>query len=196
MMQYHDEGVKTTPERMGIISLFNEYFGTGGMGAIVFQELREARGLAYSAYASYNKAYRKYDHENFYTYIITQNDKMTDCINEFNTLLDSMPARQASFDLAKQSLTKKLEAARTTKFAILTRFELAKKMGLNCDPSQLTYEQIKPLKLSDLSNFANQYIAHKPYKYIILGDEKELDMNALEKIGTIKRVSTNEIFGY
>lgn len=69
-------------------------------------------------------------------------------------------------------------------------------MGLNCDPSQLTYEQIKPLKLSDLSNFANQYIAHKPYKYIILGDEKELDMNALEKIGTIKRVSTNEIFGY
>ena len=31
---------------------------------------------------------------------------------------------------------------------------------------------------------------------IILGDEKELDMNALEKIGTIKRVSTNEIFGY
>ena len=39
-------------------------------------------------------------------------------------------------------------------------------------------------------------MANKPYRYIILGDEKELDMEALQKIGPIRRLSTEEIFGY
>lgn len=31
---------------------------------------------------------------------------------------------------------------------------------------------------------------------MILGDEKQLDMKALEKIGPVKRLTTEEIFGY
>ena len=45
-------------------------------------------------------------------------------------------------------------------------------------------------------NFEKANMAGKPYRYIILGDEKELDMEALEKIGPIRRVTTEEIFGY
>ena len=83
MVQLHNENQDWTPERAPIIALFNEYFG-GSMNAIVFQELREARGLAYSAYAQYDTPYRLGDKESFYTYIITQNDKMMDCVHEFN----------------------------------------------------------------------------------------------------------------
>ena len=39
-------------------------------------------------------------------------------------------------------------------------------------------------------------MVNKTYKYIILGDEKELDMEALGKIGPIHRLSTEQIFGY
>ena len=39
-------------------------------------------------------------------------------------------------------------------------------------------------------------MANKAYRYIILGDEKELDMNVLEKIGPVKRLTTEEVFGY
>ena len=39
-------------------------------------------------------------------------------------------------------------------------------------------------------------MAKKPWRYIILGDEKNLDMKALEKIAPVRRVSTEEIFGY
>ena len=39
-------------------------------------------------------------------------------------------------------------------------------------------------------------MANKAYRYIILGNEKELDMKALGQMGTIKRLSTEEIFGY
>ena len=39
-------------------------------------------------------------------------------------------------------------------------------------------------------------MAGKPYRYLILGDEKELDMKALEKLGPIRRLTLEEIFGY
>ena len=39
-------------------------------------------------------------------------------------------------------------------------------------------------------------MANKQYRYIILGDEKELDMKALEQLGPIRRLTTEEIFGY
>ena len=52
------------------------------------------------------------------------------------------------------------------------------------------------LQLKDIVNFEKNLMANKQYRYLILGDEKNLDMKALEKIGPIKRVSTEEIFGY
>src|SRR4029079_12808335 len=40
------------------VQLFNDYF-SGGMAGIVFQELREARALAYSVCAGYPRGLRK-----------------------------------------------------------------------------------------------------------------------------------------
>ena len=60
----------------------------------------------------------------------------------------------------------------------------------------MVYKALPGLTLNDVVKFAKENIAGKPYKYIILGNEKELDVKALEKIGSIKRVSTETIFGY
>lgn len=195
MMQYLNQERNWTPANAPINALFNEYFG-GGMNTIVFQELREARGLAYSAAARYNEPMRKSDKEDFYTYIITQSDKMMDCINEFNHLLDSMPVRPASFDLAKQSLIKSLATSRTTRFDVLNAYMNAQDRGIDRDINKDIYDNLPVLQLDDLVKYATERIAHKPYRYLILGDEKSLDMKSLEKIGPVKRVSTEEIFGY
>ena len=39
-------------------------------------------------------------------------------------------------------------------------------------------------------------MANKPWLYIILGDENNLDMKSLEKIAPVKRVATEEIFTF
>ena len=195
MVQLHNENQRWTPERAPIIALFNEYFG-GSMNAIVFQELREARGLAYSAAAHYASPSRLDDPEYYYTYIVTQNDKMGDCIRQFNNLLDSMPQREAAVEVARQSLMKSIASARTTKFGVLTSYWYNQKRGLNYDIRKTIYETLPKLTLKDLVDFEHEYMADKTYKYIILGNEKELDMNLLEKIGPIHRLSTEEIFGY
>ena len=195
MVQFHNENKEWNPNDAAKIAVFNEYFG-GGMNAIVFQEMREARALAYSASASYRTPSRLGDKEYFNTYIITQNDKMMDCVAQFNELLNNVPVRQANFDLAKQNLLKSLASARTTKFSILAAYMAAQKMGLDYSLSEKIYKDLPSVTLDDIINFEKTNMANKPFKYLILGDEKELDMKALEKIAPIKRVTTEEIFGY
>ena len=195
MVQLHNQNQQWSADRAPIIALFNEYFG-GGMNAIVFQELREARGLAYSAYAQYDSPTRLGDSESFYTYIITQNDKMMDCVGEFNKLLNNVPVRQSGFDLAKQSLMKNLASQRTTKYSVLTAYLALQRLGLDSSLSEKIYKALPSLQLQDVINFEKEYIANKTFKYIILGNEKELDLKALEKIAPIKKVTTEEIFGY
>ena len=195
MIMYNNEGKKWSPEKAAIEDLFNEYFG-GGMNAIVFQELREACGLAYSAGASYYQPYRPTEDESFNTTIISQNDKMMDCIREFNNLLDSMPQRQAGFELAKQSLMKTLATTRVTRYNVLTDYLWSQRYGLDYDLNQKIYEMLPKLQLKDLVEFAKENIANKAYRYLILGDEKNLDMDALNKIAPVRKLTTEETFGY
>jgi len=195
MRMYHNEGRDWNPEETGVRVLFNEYFG-GGMNGIVFQEMRETRGLAYNAYAYYNRPKVKDRKESFMTHIITQNDKMMDCVNHFNEILNQMPASENAFQIAKDALTKQLASERINKMNIIWNYLAAKKLGIDYDLNAKAYEQLPQITLQNIVDFAKNQIGNKPYRYIILGDEKELDMKSLEKIGPIKRLTTKEVFGY
>ena len=195
LRQYHNEGKQWKPENAPVEALFNEYFG-GGMNTVVFQELRETRGLAYNAAAMYAMPALKNQPEFFYTHIISQNDKMMDCINVFKEIVDTMPQNQAAFDLAKQSLIKSLQSARTTKFGVISSYLFYKNQGIDYDLNKLIYEKLPSLTLQDIVKFEQENMVNKPYRMMILGNEKELDMKSLEKIAPIKRLSQKEIFGY
>lgn len=195
MTMFHNENRTWNPEESAVEGMLNEYYG-GGMNTIVFQELRESRGLAYNAYAAYQTPRRKSQYENYFTHIISQNDKMLDCIRVFNQILDTMPQSQTAFDIAKQSLTKSLQARRVTRADVLSHYLRAQELGLDYDLAKKTYEQLPSVTLQDIVKFEQQNMSNKPMKYLILGDEKNLDIPALEKIAPIRRVSTTEIFGY
>lgn len=195
MVQYHNENRQWNPANQPVVSLFNEYYG-GGMNSVVFQELREARGLAYSAFADYGTPSYEGEPEYAYTYIISQNDKMTDCIRTFNSILDTMPQSEKALGLAKQALMKRLATARTTKEGIINAYLNAKDLGIDYSLSKKIYETVPSLTMDDVVKFEQETMAKKPYRYIILGDEKQLDMKALEKIGPVKRLTTEDIFGY
>ena len=195
MRAYHNENRDWNIDEAAVQALFNVYFG-GGMNGIVFQEMREARGLAYNASAYYSRAGRKGEKESFYTHIITQNDKMMDCISHFKEITDKMPASETAFNIAKEGLAKQLASLRTTKMGIINRWHSMKNLGLDFDLNQKVYGDLQQVTLQDMVNFEKANMANKPLRYIILGDEKELDMKALEKIGPVKRLTTEEVFGY
>ena len=85
------------------IQLFNEYLG-GGMAGLVFQELREARALAYSAWARFFTPARPNEENVLVGSIGCQADKTLDAIEAFIGLLKNMPLNQTRFDSALTSL--------------------------------------------------------------------------------------------
>ena len=192
---YHNEGRPFNLADAGKISVFNEYFG-GGMNSIVFQEMREARGLAYSAGAVYTRPSKKSDKESFFANIITQNDKMGDCINQFHNILDTIPQSEAAFNIAKDAVIKRLASQRVTKSSVIDRYFSMRELGFDYDINETIYKDVQRVTLQDIVNFEKSQAAGKPYRYMILGNDKELDMKVLERIAPVKKLTLEDIFGY
>jgi len=195
MRMYHNEGRSWNPDEAAVKEVFNEYFG-GGMNSIVFQEMREARGLAYNASAYYTSPSWRDRAESFMSHIITQNDKMSDCITHFQQILNQMPASENAFNVAKDAVTKRIASERTTKSSIFYSYLQAQRLGIPCSLNEVIYKNLPAVTLKQLVDFEKANIANKAYRYIILGDEKQLDMKVLEKLGPIKRLTTEQIFGF
>lgn len=193
MRMIHSEGQPLSVDRKPLVMTFNEYFG-GSMNAIVFQELREARGLAYNAWASYITPGRIDETEYYQQHIISQTDKMMDCIRVFKEITDTLPQSQALFNTAQNSIMKTIAAERTTKTGIINKYLCAKDMGIDYDINRLYFEKVPTLKLQDIVNFEQSNIKGKPMRYLILGEEGELDMESLNKLGTVRKLSLDDIF--
>lgn len=195
MAQYSNRGEKFDPAIESGRRMYNEYFG-GGMNSIVFQEMRESRGLAYSAWAGMDKPGKpKYDYS-FDTYIATQNDKMMDAIGTFNDIINRMPESEAAFKLAKEGLIARLRTERTIKEDVIWSYINAQDFGLDTDSRIQLYQDVQKATLQDVVAFQQQWIKGRTYFYCILGDKRELDMEALKKIGTVVELKTEDIFGY
>ena len=195
-MQYScREGDKWSISNSPIANLYNNYF-SGGMNSIVFQEMREARGLAYSAYSLLAEGRVPQHPYYFYAFIATQNDKVQQAVEAFDEIIEEMPRSEQAFELAKSGLLANLESQRTTKMNVLWNYLEAEKFGLSEDINKTIYEGIKSLTLDDVVKFQQEFIKGRPYTYCILGDKNDLDMNYLRKLGKIKFLSQEEIFGY
>ncbi len=195
MEGYSDNGEAYDLNLEPQVELFNEYFG-GGMNTIVFQELREARGLAYSASARYATASRLGDTNSFYTYIITQTDKMNDCLSVFDQIVEDMPQSEKAFAIARESILKRLATERTQREDILYYYAACQDLGLDHDPNRDIYERVSQMTLQDLSSFHQQHVKGRTYRYLILGNEADLDMTRLSKMGTVRHLTLQDIFGY
>ncbi|MDR1600935.1 MAG: insulinase family protein [Tannerella sp.] len=176
-------------------AMYNEYFG-GSMNSIVFQEMREARGLAYSANASYQTPAKPDRSYYIQTFIATQNDKMIDAINAFNDILNDMPESENAFDIAKEAILTNIRTQRVLRADILWNYLNAKEFGYDTDRNKLLFEKIPAFTFDNVKAFQQKYVKDKPYVYCILGDTKDLDMNALNKIGKITVLKQEDIFGY
>ena len=195
MAQISNLDKKYDPAIEPIRALYDEYFG-GGMNSIVFQEMRETRGLAYSAWASIMPpSYLKYPYV-LRTQIATQNDKMIDAVTTFNDIINNMPESEAAFKLAKDGLTNRLRAERIIKGDIIWSYINAQDLGQNVDPRIKLYNDIQNMSLKDIVDFQKQWVKGRTYVYCILGDKKDLELDKLKAVGPIEELTQEQIFGY
>ncbi|MDR1918014.1 MAG: insulinase family protein [Tannerellaceae bacterium] len=176
-------------------TMYNTYFG-GSMNSIVFQEMREARGLAYTARAGYQRPGKPERAYYLQTFIATQNDKLKDAISAFQSILNDMPESENAFKLAKENILTDIRTERILRDDILWNYLSAKEFGYETDSRKELFEKIPGFTLTDVKTFQQQYIKDKPLTYCILGDTKDLDMKTLQELGPITILKQEDIFGY
>jgi predicted Zn-dependent peptidase len=183
------------PSLEPVVDVFDSYFG-GGMGSIVFQTIRESKALAYSTFATYGTPEKK--DEPFYVlaYVGCQADKMNDALKGMNELLDTLPISDKNFELARAGLKKDIETERVTKDGIVFTYLADKEKGLDIDPRKAEYAALDTMTVSDIKDLHDRQMANKPYTYCIVGSEKKISEDDLKKVGELKKLSLEDVFGY
>ena len=182
-------------ENYGKINVFNEYFGRG-LSSIVFQELRESKSLAYSAYVNYSTATYLDRHNYVVSYIGTQANKLHLAVDAMADLMQDLPQIPTQFNNAKNSALKQIASTRITRTNIFFNFLNLKKIGIDYDIREKIYHEIENLQLEDLTQFYHQEIKPISYNVAIMGKKENLDHSAIENLGDFQELSLEEIFGY
>ena len=194
-IQYSDRGETLDLAQDPYIDLFNEYYG-GGMNAIVFQEMRESRALAYSAGAYLSGPSFQDDTYAFRATISSQNDKLKKACDGFDEIIETLPQAPENLEIAKASILGKLRTQRTIGSSVLYSYLTAQELGLTVPREKQVYEKVNSLTMDDLLATHAKWIKDRSYVYAILGDPSDLDMDFLKTLGPVQQVSLEEIFGY
>ncbi len=189
------KGEPFKPENLAASTLFNTYFGSG-LSSIVFQEIRESKSLAYSAFASYSNARKKDGNNYVMAYVGTQANKLTQAVDAMLELMNNMPEAEKQFNAAKESTLKKIAAQRITKSSIFWSYERLKKLGIDNDNREQMYNTIKAMKIEDLKAFFDKNVKGESYNVMVIGNKKDLDVKSLQKLGKIKELDVDYLFNY
>ena len=194
-VQYTDLGGSFDASLAPGVEIYNEYFG-GGMNSIVFQEMREARGLAYSAFANLSEPTDPVNGYMFYAYIASQNDKLRTASEGFKDIIENMPESESAFAIAKDGLLSRMRTKRVTGMSVLNTYRDCRRLGLSEPTDKAVFEAVQGMTLEDVKAAQQKWVAGRNYVYAILGDPADLDQNFLKTLGPVKVVSLEEVFGY
>lgn len=194
-LQYSNDGNKFDVANDPSVTMYNNYFGSG-MNAIVFQEMREARGLAYSARAFLRTPSFKESDYSFYAFIASQNDKLREAVEAFDKIINDMPESPEAFEVAKTAVLNNLRTNRTTGISVLYDYLDLKDLGLTEDRDKAVFEKIQNMTLEDVKAFQQKWIKDRKYVYGLLGRESDFDMDFVRSLGPVTELTLEEIFGY
>jgi predicted Zn-dependent peptidase len=183
------------PERAVDYLFYGSYLG-GGMSSVIFQEIREARSLAYSAWGGYSPAVHKGDDNELYAGLGCQADKAVEAASLLRDLSLGPPWSDARFVETHRSIE---ENYRTNPISfrsipgVLMGWE---DQGLPPgDPRPERFEKTLRYTLKDLESFGARFKG-RPVALWVLGDRARLPLEGLKKLGAYEERALGEIFPY
>ena len=177
------------------IELFNDYF-YGGMAGIVFQEIREARALAYSVGALYFNGRDQADYNYMVGGMGTQADKTPEAVAAFVGLLDDMPASPERFASAQLSVLNKYRTERLGFRSVLGAVRGWERKGLAGDPRAGRFAHIQASDLDEVLEFYRQHVEGRPKLISITGDKSKMDLEALAAQGELVELGLEDLFAF
>ncbi|MCA9694994.1 MAG: insulinase family protein, partial [Myxococcales bacterium] len=174
--------------------LFDQYMGADMSGAI-FQELREARGLAYAATARIEPGRRADDPAAVRGVVATQADKVVEALALLLDLIRGRGLLPARVDAARESLLAELRTTRVAPRAIARRVYEWRERGELEDPRPAMLAEIPKISADALAAFVEEH-ARTPASISLLGDRSRLDLAALARRYDVIEVARADLFSY
>jgi predicted Zn-dependent peptidase len=176
-----------------LVEFYNDYF-SGNMNSIVFQELREARALAYTARARYSHGQRSEDENIMSGFIGTQADKTPEALRVFIDLMDNLPRSDARFKSAKSAILTRYQSTKTAFRSLLYYVRLWERLGVPIDPRPGRAAEVKKITLDELFQFHQEHVANRKKVISVVGDKGKIGLKALQAIGPVEEVDLDTIF--
>jgi len=189
---FYIQGQPNKPNERAIAKAYNQYFGTG-MSAIVFQEVREFRSMAYTAYAVYRPSFFIKDPGYFQAFVGTQCDKTIDAISLMDSLIHQMPIKENRLPNVKSALIQSVNSTKPGWRDLSFQIESWKLQGYKEDPRTMQFKTYIELNFKDIYSFYERNIQRKPMLITIVGNKKNIDMGKLAKFGNIIEVDKKTI---
>ena len=175
------------------IDAFNRYFG-GGFSGIVMREIREYNSMAYTATGSLSTRALPGSPLFFSGYIGTQNDNAVEAVKLYMRLLRDMPSHPEMTENIKTYLHEKAFTDHPTCRELTQKVALWTLRGYDDDPAKEEIPLIDSLTFDDILTFYNGRIRSGNVAIGIVGDPKQIDLDALSEFGNIVRLKESDLF--
>ena len=176
-----------------VIQLFNDYF-SGGMGGLVFQELRETRALAYGVHAHYVTGDRKGAQNMMVGMIACQADKTPEALEAFLELMDHPPKSPERFKESQLSVLNEYRAAKLAFREVLGAVRSWERLGVPIDPRRQRFEKIQTTDIDAIFRFQQGHLKSRPKLISIVGDQRKINAERLAGLGKVTEVKLEDIF--
>ncbi len=170
-------------------SLFSEY-----AGMLLYQEVREARGLAYTVSGWYSPGFRKGDDAGVVAYVGTQADKSHDAIDAvLETIAKALDDKR--LETAKDTIGQNFRVDRVPPRAIANSVFAWQDQGEKADPRAARARRTLAVDKAALTRWMKEAFGRKVI-VSLSGPKKSLDEAKLKKLASITWITKEQVFGY
>ena len=181
------------PSRSAAYRVFHEY--VGGQAGLVFQAVREARGLAYAAHAGHSAGAELGDQNLIWTSAASRPDRAAEAAAVMLGLLREFPLDDHRFARAKASAVERLLGGRVRFRGYGFSAESWRLRGQTEDPRPQALVELRELGPDALAAFAAP-LATAGLALVCVGDTTRMDMQALAQLGTLETRELDELVVY
>ncbi len=170
-------------------TMFGEY-----ARPLLFQEVRELRGLAYTVFGTFDTGARKIDESSLLAYVGTQGDKAKDALEAVLATL-RRPIDETRLAHARESIAQEHRVERISPRSIAGFVYRWDDEGERADPRAARVERMLKLSRAELEQWAKGVLS-QPLIVSVTGSRKKLDEAALGRLAPVTFVPIPRLFGY
>ncbi|MCY1062416.1 M16 family metallopeptidase [Nannocystis sp. SCPEA4] len=182
-----------TREQRPAARLLSEYLG-GGMNTLLFQEMRESRGLVYYAWGVLLAGPRPSDAWALRGGLGTQSDKTSEALKVFFELL-GRPLDAVRLGSTRAAIEQEYRSSRVDPRASGMLVHAWDELGEKTDPRPWVWQTIGGMTQEQLQGFASGFAAVPPIVGLV-GNRERVDLEALKKIADVVEVAPSALFSY